>query len=205
MVIRCLEIAEEIGAAALSGIVYAAFNRYSTPPTQAQRDQVRAALARLDAVAGGKGLRLGLEAVNRYESYMVNTLDEAGEMIRAIGAKNLFIHMDTFHMNIEESDVAGAVARNADLLGYAHVAENTRGALGAGSFDFKAYFRALVRAGYTGGITLESFSNALVGPDLSGAIGLWRRQWSDSEAAAGAALAFLRAELASAAAASMVW
>ena len=102
-------------------------------------------------------------------------------------------------------DVAGAVARNADLLGYAHVAENTRGALGAGSFDFKVYFRSLARAGYAGGITLESFSNALVGPGLCGAIGLWRRQWSDSEAAAGAALAFLRAELASAAAASLVW
>jgi D-psicose/D-tagatose/L-ribulose 3-epimerase len=48
MVIRCLETAEEIGANALSGIVYAAFNRYSAPPTRAQRDQVRAALARLD-------------------------------------------------------------------------------------------------------------------------------------------------------------
>ena len=91
--------------------------------------------------AGGKGLRLGLEPANRYETYLVNTLDEAGAMIRSIGAKNIFVHMDTFHMNIEESDVAGAIARNADLLGYAHVADNTRGVLGAGEFDFHAFFR----------------------------------------------------------------
>lgn len=202
---RCLEIAEEIGAGAVSGIVYAAFNRYATLPTSAQKDQVRAALARLDAHAGRSGLRIGMEPVNRYESYIVNTLDQAGDLIRAIGAKNLFIHMDTFHMNIEESDVAGAIARNAEFLGYAHVAENARGAIGAGSFDFKGFFRALARAGYAGGVTLESFSNAVLGPGLAGGLGLWRRQWDDAEATARNALAFLKAELASARLGATVW
>ncbi|RBP18128.1 D-psicose/D-tagatose/L-ribulose 3-epimerase [Roseiarcus fermentans] len=202
---RCLDIAEEIGAPCVSGIAYAAFNRYSAPPSEAQKNQVRSALARLDGYAGGKGLKLGLEAVNRYESYLVNTLDEAGALIRSIGARNLFVHMDTFHMNIEETDIAGAIARNADLLGYAHVADNTRGTLGAGGFDFKAFFGALARAGYTGGVTVESFSNARLGPGLAGAIALWRCQWSDAEATAREALAFMRAELAAAAHAARPW
>jgi D-psicose/D-tagatose/L-ribulose 3-epimerase len=204
-VIRCLDIAGELGVGAVSGIVYAAFNRYAAPPSASQKAQVAEALSLLDEEAGRRELRLGLEPVNRYESYLVNTLDEAGALIRSIGGGNLFIHMDTFHMNIEESDIAGAIARNADLLGYAHVAENTRGALRADAFDFPGYFRALARAGYRGGVTVEAFSNARLGPDLAGAIGLWRRQWTDAQEAARSALAFLKAEIAAAAAAVEPW
>jgi D-psicose/D-tagatose/L-ribulose 3-epimerase len=105
-------------------------------------------------------------------------------------------------MNIEEKDIAGAISRNGDLLGYAHVADNHRGALGAGTFDFKTYFRALVRAGYQGGITVESFSSKVLGPGIVGAVALWRPSWSDPERAAHEALDFMRAELASAAAAA---
>ena len=202
---RALAIAEDAGAGAISGITYAAFNRYSAPPAQPQRSQVVDALGRLAQVAASRGLRIGLEPVNRYESFMVNTLDEAGAIIRDVGAKELFIHMDTFHMNIEENDIAGAIARNADLLGYAHVAENHRGAVGAGTFDFKTYFRGLARAGYNGGVTVESFSSTVLGPSIVGAIALWRPSWRHSEAAAQDALDFLRAELASASASNLPW
>src|SRR5690606_21090487 len=101
------------------------------------------ALSRLDRRAGDLGVRLGIEPVNRYESYMVNTLDQASALIERAGGKNMFIHMDTFHMNIEESDIAAAIARNATRLGYAHVADSHRGALGTGNFDLQGYFRAL--------------------------------------------------------------
>ena len=73
-VVRALEIAVELGAPAVSGITYAAFNSYSAPQTAAQRARVVASLAKLDRRAGELGVKLGLEAVNRYESYMVNTL-----------------------------------------------------------------------------------------------------------------------------------
>lgn len=202
---RCLEVAVEAGASAASGICYAAFNRYTAPPSAAQRDQVCQALGRLDVKAGSLGVRLGLEAVNRYESYMVNTIDQAGDMIRAVGGKNLFIHIDTFHANIEESDIAGAVARNAGLIGYVHVAENTRGSVGCGSFDFRTLFRALARGGYAGGYTIESFSPSVLGPGIVGAIGLWRQPWDNAEAAARAALALIEAETRAATSASKAW
>ena len=202
---RCLQIASDLGAPAVSGITYAAFNNYAAPPTRAQWDSVRDALARLDKRAGELGVKLGLEAVNRYETYLVNTLDQAGDMIREIGADNLFVHMDTFHMNIEESDTAAAIARNADLLGYAHLADNTRGVLGAGTYDFKAYFRALAAAGYTGDFTVESFSPTSLGADLAAAISIWRTPWDQAEEAARKALAFMRAEISAAADAVEVW
>ncbi|MCB1329190.1 MAG: sugar phosphate isomerase/epimerase [Maritimibacter sp.] len=202
---RCLRIASDLGAPAVSGIVYAAFNNYGAGPTQAQWDSVREALARLDRRAGELGVKLGLEAVNRYESYLVNTLDQAGDMIRQIGASNLFVHMDTFHMNIEESDIAAAIGRNADLLGYAHLADNTRGLLGAGTYDFKTYFRALAACGYGGEFTVESFSPAALSADLAAAVSIWRAPWDRPEHAARQALEFMRAEIAAATSAVQVW
>lgn len=197
-VTRCLEIASELGAPAVSGITYAAFNNYANPQTDTQRDQVLASYARLDKRAGELGVQLGIEPVNRYESYLVNTLDQAGDIIRETDAKNLFVHMDTFHMNIEEADIAGAIARNADLLGYVHLADNHRGRLGAGTYDFVTLFRALARAGYTGDFTVESFSQSVLGPDLVGALGLWRNAWSNAENTAVEALNFMRISVAAA-------
>src|SRR5690606_32648131 len=80
-----LEIASDLGAPGVSGICYAAFNSYSAPPTERQIDQVSAALARLDQRAGELGVRLGVEPVNRYESYLVNTLDQASALIERAG------------------------------------------------------------------------------------------------------------------------
>lgn len=195
-VARCLEIAAELGAPAVSGITYAAFNSYTAPPTAAQRAQVVASLTRLDKRAGELGVRLGLEPVNRYESYMVNTLDDGAGLIRAAGGRNLFLHMDTFHMNIEEGDVAAAIQRNADLLGYAHLADNNRALLGAGSFDLKGYFRALALAGYQGDYTVESFSPRMLTPGLVGGLRLWRSGWEDPFHAAIMALAVMQSGVA---------
>ncbi|MEX3013993.1 sugar phosphate isomerase/epimerase family protein [Gymnodinialimonas hymeniacidonis] len=199
---RCLEISSDLGAPSVSGITYAAFNNYDVGPTTAQRDQVLASFSRLDDRAGALGLRLGIEPVNRYESHLINTIDQATDAIREIGGKNLFVHMDTFHMNIEEADFTASIARAGSLLGYAHLADNHRGLLGAGTFDFKTYFRALAAAGYTGDFTVESFSPAVLGPDLSAAVSIWREPWSDPTKAARQALAFMRSGIEAATAAN---
>jgi D-psicose/D-tagatose/L-ribulose 3-epimerase len=204
-VARCLEIAAELGAPGVSGITYAAFNSYAVAPTAAQRSQVVASLARLDRRAGELGVRLGIEPVNRYESYLVNTLDEGAGLIRASGAKNLFLHMDTFHMNIEEGDFVASIHRNADLLGYAHVADNNRALLGAGNFDLTGYFRALASAGYQGDYTVESFSPKVLTPDLNGALRLWRCAWDDPKKAAKVALQVMQTGVAAAKAGATAW
>lgn len=205
MVRRCLDIAAELGAPAVSGITYAAFGRYPAPPTAAQRERVAQALSRLDAHAGSLGLKLGLEPVNRYESHMVNSLDQAGDMIRMAEGRNLFIHMDTFHMNVEEADIAAAIARNAAHLGYAHIADNHRGEVGAGTFDWTTYFRSLAAAGYQGDFTVESFSARVLGPGLIGGVSLWRHGWEDPAAVAKRSFDFLRSAVALAGEAVRRW
>ncbi len=204
-VARALEIASELRAPAVSGITYAAFSSYAAPATAAARARVAESLSRLDRRAGELGVRLGLEPVNRYESYLVNTLDEAAALIRASGGENLFIHMDTFHMNIEEGDIAAAIHRNASLLGYAHVADSNRGALGGGHFDLTAYFRALESVGYAGDYTVEAFSSRVLGDGLVGGVRLWREAWEDSRLAARAAFEVLRVMRENARAGCRVW
>lgn len=189
-----LEIASDLGAPGVSGICYAAFNSYSAPPTERQIDQVSAALARLDQRAGELGVRLGVEPVNRYESYLVNTLDQASALIERVGGKHMFAHMDTFHMCIEEADMTAAILRNGPHLGYAHVADSHRGALGSGNFDLRAYMRALAAAGYAGDFTFEGFSANKVGPGLVSGVRLWRAAWNDSIVVARSALEQLKGE-----------
>lgn len=195
-----LEIAADLGAPAVSGICYAAFSSYTAPHTGQQTRRVADALSRLDARAGELGVRLGVEPVNRYESYMVNTLDQARTLIEMAAAENLFIHMDTFHMNIEESDIAAAIGRNAAMLGYAHVADSHRGVLGTGNFDLRGFFRALAASGYGHDLTFEGFSSRVLGADLVGGVRLWREAWADSAAAARSALELMRCEWQAAAA-----
>lgn len=202
---RSLEIAAEIGAPALSGLVYAGLGRYAARPSDQQKALVVERLGVLDRDARKLGLKLGLEPINRYETNMVNTVDEAGALIRAIGSENMFIHLDTFHMNIEESDLAGPILRNGPLIGYVHLADNNRGMLGGGTFDFATVFRALAHVGYKGAYTVESFSPAALSPATAGAISLWRQAWDDAEAAAREALRFMRAGVAAAASGQRVW
>ncbi|SDN04234.1 sugar phosphate isomerase/epimerase [Ensifer sp. YR511] len=204
-VARCMEIASELEAPAISGITYAAFNNYGAPPTVRQRTQVAESLTRLGRRAGELGLRLGLEPVNRYESFLVNTLDEAAALIREAGESNLFIHMDTFHMNIEEADISAAIYRNATLLGYAHVADSNRGLLGGGHFDISGYCCALEAIGYQGDMTVEAFSSRVLSSRLVGGIRLWREAWDDSIKAARMAFDVLRAARTGASAACRVW
>lgn len=202
---RALEISAELGAPAISGIVYAAFNSYAAPQTPSQRGRVVDSLVRLDRRAGELGVKLGLEPVNRYESYMVNTLDQAASIIGDAGGKNMFVHMDTFHMNIEEGDIAAAIIRNAPLLGYAHVADSNRGTLGGGHFDLAGYFRMLAAVGYKGDFTVESFSSKVLSPALVGGVRLWREAWAEPITAARTALEAMRAARRAAVNATRIW
>src|SRR5690606_7848600 len=118
------------------------------------------------------------------ESYLVNTLDQASALIERVGGKHMFAHMDTFHMCIEEADMTSAILRNGSRLGYAHVADSHRGALGTGNFDLRAYMRALAAAGYAGDLTFEGFTASNVGSSLVSGVRLWRSAWSDSIAVA---------------------
>jgi D-psicose/D-tagatose/L-ribulose 3-epimerase len=152
-------------------------------------------LRQLAKEARGTGVTLGLEICNRYETNVVNTCRDALRLADDIGEDNVVIHLDTYHMNIEENDMVRPVLDAGDRLGYVHIGENHRGYLGSGHLDFTSFFHALGTIGYTGPVTFESFSSAVVAPGLSADLSIWRNLWSDGEDLARHARQFVTSHL----------
>jgi D-psicose/D-tagatose/L-ribulose 3-epimerase len=193
--VAALEVAAGLGGGFLGGVIYSALGKYDRPMDPRGRDSMVAILGRLAARAADHGVTLGLEAVNRYESNVINTCAQAVQVIKDIGADNVVVHLDVYHANIEESSIAQAVADCGDHLGYVHVGESHRGYLGTGSADLDGLFRALRETGYSGPVTFESFSRAVVSADLSNRLGVWRDLWDDGDDLAAHAHAYMSARL----------
>lgn len=184
-----------LGGKILTGALFSALGKYDRPASARGRANAVAVLRDLAVEAAGLGVTLGLEVVNRYETHVINTAAEALVLADEIGADNVMIHLDTYHMNIEEDDFVRPLHLVGDRLGYVHIGENHRGPLGSGHIDFTGFFHALADIGYVGPITFESFSSAVVAEQLSGDLAIWRNLWADGEALARQALAFTRAQL----------
>jgi D-psicose/D-tagatose/L-ribulose 3-epimerase len=193
-----LRVTHELGGRILTGALYSALGKYSAPLSAAGRANVVRVLTELATEAKRLGMALGLEICNRYETHVVNTARDALRLADDIGADNVLVHLDTYHMNIEEDDLVRPVYEVGDRLGYVHVGENHRGYLGSGHLDFGAFFHALADVGYTGPITFESFSSAVVSASLTGDLAIWRNLWTDGEDLARHARGYLAAQLAAA-------
>lgn len=105
--------------------------------------------------AAKKRVNILLEVINRYENNYMNTVAETLEYIKPLASDNVKLHIDTFHMNIEETNMADAIRASGSALGYIHVADNTRLWVGSGAIDFGAVFKALQDVGYTGYVSVE--------------------------------------------------
>ena len=177
--LQVLEVARDIGATHVCGILYSAFTKYFEPPTERGIAGSVDVLRRIGEKAAAHGITIGLEVVNRYESNVLNTAAQAVEFARRVALPNVKVHLDTYHMNIEEADIESALIDTGDMMGYFHIGESGRGYLGAGNIDFDRVFRGLAKAGYQGPITFESFSSAVVNKQLQGILGIWRNLWED--------------------------
>lgn len=189
---RALDILGELGATQFCGVLYGVLRKYPAPATEVGRRHSQEVLRRVAERAGALGITLSLEVVNRYEANLFNTARGGLAYLDEIGAPNIKLHLDTYHMNIEESDLFLPVLAAGDRLGYVHIGESHRGYLGTGTVDFDSFFRALDAIGYAGPITFESFSTAVVDPVLSRSLAIWRNLWEDGDDLARHANAFIR-------------
>jgi len=118
------------------------------------------------------GVTLCVEPLNRFETYFLNTLEDAARLVREIGEPNVRIHFDTFHANIEEQNPAAALRSVAKELGHVHISENDRGIPGTGHNDWRGVLLTLKAIGYDGWLTIESFAQPE--PELAAAAAIWR-------------------------------
>ncbi len=107
--------------------------------------------------AGKYQVYLGLEVINRYESDVINTVEEGLELLELVGSPWLQLHLDTYHMNIEERDIANSIRLAQGKICHVHVADSDRWYVGHGHYDFEETLRALKETGYTGAVSVESF------------------------------------------------
>lgn len=187
-----LDRTSEMGGEHLCGVLYGSMRKHDTPMSEQGWSSSVSALRDLAERAAGLGVHVSLEVVNRYESNMLNTGRQALGYLDQVGHDNLRVHLDTYHMNIEESDAFASVLDVGDRLGYVHIGESHRGYLGTGSVDFGSTFRALRRIGYTGPVVFESFSSAVVSDTLSTTLGIWRNLWTDGDDLGAHANRFIR-------------
>lgn len=168
-----LQVARDAGAAALSGVTYGTIGKTSgAPVTEAESDAICRLVDRVARKARDLNMRLGLEPCNRYETHLLNTARQTAEIIERVGAPNVFIHLDTYHMNIEEAGMAEGFADAGEHLGYVHLSESNRGVPGRGTLDWAATFKGLADVDFEGTMTLESF--VYLAPEIASGLAVWR-------------------------------
>ena len=192
---RCVRTASQVGAAVVAGPLYAPAGRTWLLDPDARRTSIARLVDRLRPLAeeaAEQGVTLALEPLNRFETSLINTVDQTLDVVD--GTVGLGIALDTFHMNIEERDLPAAVRAAGANLAHVQVCGNDRGAPGGDHTDWPGLFDALAEIGYRGQLNIESFiADALAVP-----MSVWRPLATDSDALATEGLAFLRARLAAA-------
>ena len=195
---KALQHCATFGGDYLGGVIASALTKFDAVPTEKGRANSVAVIRELAREAKTLEINLGIEAVNRYETNLLNTGAQVLRFVDDVGEDNVYVHLDTFHMNIEEADPVGAIELCRDRLGYFHVNENHRGYLGSGTIAFAPQFRALTRIGYDKTIAFEAFSSTAAGGTLAGMVAAWRDIWSDGDDIGRHALGFMKNEWAQA-------
>jgi D-psicose/D-tagatose/L-ribulose 3-epimerase len=168
-----LDKAHEVGVTFLGGVTFGALGwRSGKPPQKREYENMVKALKPAARYAKKRGITLGLEPCNRYETHLLNTSTQSLKFLEMLDEPNVTIHLDTYHMNIEEKGV-GAGFRNAGKhCAYVHISESDRGVPGTGTIDWNDAFRALADVGFAGRLVIESF--VTLPPEIAAALSVWR-------------------------------
>lgn len=191
---RGIDDAKLIGADILVGGIYQAHKYFTGKGATEDEWNWSADYLRACGEYGRQvGVRLGLEFLNRFEVFLINTSADCKRMVEQVGLDNVGVHYDTHHSNIEEPDPRQALRGCADVLNHVHLSESHRGTLGTGQVDWDANFAALREIGYSGWLVIESFGT--VDPDLAAAANIWRNTFSSPEEVYEKGIGFIRARL----------
>jgi D-psicose/D-tagatose/L-ribulose 3-epimerase len=181
----------DLGGLALSGVIYGGIGeRTGVPPNQKEYDNVTKAIAAASKHAKTRGIQLGIEPVNRYENHLINTAQQGVDLIERVGADNIFLHLDTYHMNIEEKGAGNGVLDGRKYLKYMHMSESDRGTPGYGTVDWDEIYSTLAAINFKGVLAMESFINMM--PEIAYGLAIWRPVAKDMEEVMGNGLPFLR-------------
>ncbi len=189
----CLKICEEVECGFFGGPMYSAVGKarmISTEQRKIEWDRAVFNLRKVCAMAASRGLQIALEPLNRFESDMINTVEDVKRLIKDINHPAAKIMLDGFHMNIDEKSIEEAIVAAGDQLIHMQVSENYRGTPGTGQTRWDDYRRALEKINYTGAVTIESFTPE--NKELAGAVCFWHPMAESQDSFASEGLRFLK-------------
>jgi D-psicose/D-tagatose/L-ribulose 3-epimerase len=192
----CIDLAAAVGSPHVAGPMYAPTGQarlLAVEDRDAQRRRAAESLREVADHAGERGVRLAVEPLNRFETDLVNTVEQALELCALVDRDNIGLLVDSFHMNIEEKDLGQALRTAGDKVFHVQVAENDRGVPGTGHVPWTAFFAALREIGYDGQIVVESFLPTVA--EIARAVSLWRPVAPSMDELASEGLAFVRRSL----------
>jgi D-psicose/D-tagatose/L-ribulose 3-epimerase len=190
----CLEGAAQLGSPVLGGVTYAPWGIFPQDDRADRRRQCIASLKEAGRMAADTGVTLCLEVLNRFEGYLINTVEQGLALLDEVDSPAIKLHLDTFHMNIEEDDLGAAIRRAGDRLGHLHLVANNRKIPGQGHIPWKAVRDALHAVDYRGYVVTETFVNPA--GEVGAGLYIWRPLAEDLDRAAAQAAAYLRQEFA---------
>ncbi len=182
-----------LGCPSLIGPVYSVVGKADAVEPAQQKQEwalVVKNLKVLAAYARAKGVTICIEPLNRFETDFLNTCDQGLRLVRAVKSPAVKLHLDTFHMNIEEKDQAAAIRKAGRLLGHFHACGSDRGTPGSDHIAWPAIVKALKAIGYKGDVVIESFTTDV--KVIARAAAIWRRIEPRRNDIAVKGLAFLR-------------
>lgn len=173
---KLVDQAAELGCPRIIGPIYSVVGLIGAHEDEVKKqhfDLVVKNLKELAAYAESKGIELDIEPLNRFETDFLNTVDQGLELVKAVGAKNVKLHLDTFHMNIEEKNQPAAIRKVGSLLGHFHACGTDRGTPGNDSLNWQEIVKALNDVGYDGDVVIESFTTDV--KVIARAAAIWRK------------------------------
>lgn len=177
-----IECAHEAEVQVLCGPYYQVLGQFTGKyPSETELDHAAEVHRALAPIAEASGVKLAIEALNRFESHLLNTMEQAASYVRRVDHPNFGSMHDTFHANIEEKDPLGSIdTLNATgKLFHIHISENDRGTPGRGHAPCREAVRKAKSLGYQGWLTIEAFGGSL--PELAEPTRVWRDFFSSPE------------------------
>lgn len=191
---KSIDDAALLGSDFLGGGIYQAHKYFTgSAATEEQWNWSADYLRTCGEYAQQAGVRLGLEVLNRFEVFLINTTAAGARMVEQVGLDNVGVHYDTHHANIEDPDPREALRSAADVINHVHLSESHRGALGSGQVDWDGNFAALKAMDYRGWLVIEAFGTS--DPGLASAANVWRNAFASPEAVYRQGIQFIRERL----------
>lgn len=188
-----VDVISILGAEFLAGPLYSSVGRADAVPPEEYKMQwnmVVENLRDLAVYAASKDVKLAIEPLNRFETDFINTVDQSLQLIADIGHESVYLHYDSFHMNIEEKDQPAAILKAGKLLGHFHACGCDRGTPGNDHINWEGIKKALNQVGYEGGVVIESFTQDV--KVIAKAAAIWRKIEPSQQAIAEDGVKFLR-------------